>query len=1146
MISAQIRKSFLDFFREKQHTIVPSSSLLPDSPNLLFTNAGMNQFVPIFLGQQKPVWNPPRVADTQKCIRAGGKHNDLEDVGLDTYHHTFFEMLGNWSFGDYFKKEAIEWAWELVVDRWGLPPQRLYATVYQPGPGEPSEFDQEAYDHWAGLFREADLDPKIHIVNGNKMDNFWMMGDTGPCGPCSELHVDLTEDGDTRGSLVNKDDPRCIEIWNLVFIQFNANPDGSFTPLPQRHVDTGMGFERATAIIHGTKNFKDFSGIISNYETDIFRPIFDELEKLSGKKYSSTLPGSKDLGAQATAPALSGDSPENGRSSAGSPTTARESRALPEQIQIDIAFRVIADHIRTLSFAIADGIIPSNEGRGYVLRRILRRAVRYGRTLGFHEPFFFKLVDVVAKTMGDVFPEVRENESRIKETIRREEEGFNRTLDRGIELFEREVLRLGSARDLRATLGDSPSAPGANYAKRRLPHFERPWGKYMVTFTTRERLPLSETERDLVLECLLFPHKRGHYQLYAACVMPDHVHMLFEPQIKGEDSERKPIFYTLTELLQNVKSVSAHKIDSARGTTGPVWEKESFDYLIRSERDLEEKFLYITRNPWDAGLAGPTENYEWLWTPDEETSGESPDVARESRALPGSFAFKLYDTYGFPLDLTELMARERGLTVDITRFEKLMDEQRTRARKAQKKESITIEGETLAASPTQFLGYDFLETEAVVETVLPGKQSNEVNIVLDRTTCYAEMGGQVGDRGLLHVPGHDRTEVGHLRIADTQKRGDVVVHRAAVTDGRAPEPGEAVRVAVDVDRRKAIQRHHTVTHLLHWALHELISRDATQKGSYVGPDKLTFDFSSAALTKQQVRDVEKLVNAKIEENAPVSWTEIPYADAKKRSDIQQFFGEKYGDTVRVVQVGGEPEALNGYSMELCGGTHVRSTGEIEWFHVVREEAIAAGIRRIEAIAGSAVREWAEQEAKKQQDKFEMLSRKKSGLAELPPFDRNGETAKLLQQIEQRSSHLENVEAQVRDWEKQQAKTAEAGLQSRAADIANDLAAKASGNSSCVTEVPNADGKLLGAVADALKTKFTGPIFLAGAINGRVSLVAAVPKEMTSKFQANKIIQETAAIVGGKGGGRPESAQGGGADPSKISEALKRAKEILSV
>ncbi|MGB9157675.1 MAG: alanine--tRNA ligase, partial [Chthoniobacterales bacterium] len=410
MTGAEIRQSFLDFFREKQHAVVPSSSLLPDAPNLLFTNAGMNQFVPIFLAQQKPIWKPPRVVDTQKCVRAGGKHNDLEDVGLDTYHHTFFEMLGNWSFGDYFKREAIEWAWELVVERWKFPAQRIYATVYKPGPGEPAEFDQEAYDHWERLFRDADLDPAIHIVNGNKNDNFWMMGDTGPCGPCSELHVDLTPDGDTRGSLVNAGDPRCIEIWNLVFIQFNANADGTFSPLPQRHVDTGMGFERVTAIIQGTKNLTDFSGTISNYETDIFRQIFDEIEKLSGKKYTSTLPDSSNI--------------ENAES----------------DIQTDIAFRVIADHIRTLSFAIADGIIPSNESRGNVLRRILRRAVRYGRSLGFHEPFFFKLVDIVAKTMGDVFPEVRAKQEAIEQTIQREEEAFNRTLDRGLDLLDKATV----------------------------------------------------------------------------------------------------------------------------------------------------------------------------------------------------------------------------------------------------------------------------------------------------------------------------------------------------------------------------------------------------------------------------------------------------------------------------------------------------------------------------------------------------------------------------------------------------------------------------------------------------------------------------------------------------------------------------------
>jgi alanyl-tRNA synthetase len=987
MTSAQIRQSFLDFFREKHHSIVPSSSLLPDAPNLLFTNAGMNQFVPIFLGQQKPSWKPPRVADTQKCIRAGGKHNDLEDVGLDTYHHTFFEMLGNWSFGDYFKKEAIEWAWELLVECWKFPSQRLYATVYKPGPNEPSEFDWEAHDHWARLFQEADLDPAVHVLNGGKADNFWMMGDTGPCGPCSEVHVDLTPDGDTRGALVNKENPRCIEIWNLVFIQFNANPDGSFTPLPQRHVDTGMGFERVTAIIQDTKNLADFSGKISNYETDIFRPIFDELEKLSGKKYTSTLPDHS------------------------------QPSALNSQQATDVAFRVIADHIRALSFAIADGIIPSNEGRGYVLRRILRRAVRYGRSLGFHEPFFFKLVDVLAKTMGDVFPELRAKQNTIRDTIRREEESFNKTLDTGIQEFLNWIIRSVQRLSITSGLGEK-----------------------------------------MILE--LEPYGFGTH--------------------KGS---------------------------------------------VTNVHNLDKKLPKVKLNVADA-----------IGSDYDNVLGSRPRIS-------GEHAFKLYDTYGFPLDLTELMARERGLTVDVAGFEKLMEQQRERARKAQKKEKIAVEGE-IAATPTKFLGYDFLETEAVVETVFPGQKTEELAVVLDQTPFYAEMGGQVGDRGLLHVPGHDRTEVGQLRITDTQKRGDVFVHRAKLVEGRAPEPGEAVRVAVDVDRRKLIQGHHTVTHLLHWALHEVVSRDATQKGSYVGPDKLTFDFSSVALTPQQKRDVEKLVNEKIRENAPVSWTEIPYAEAKKRKEIQQFFGEKYGNTVRVLQIGGESRKLNGYSMELCGGTHVRSTREIGPFRIVKEEAIAAGIRRIEAVAGAATRAWAEQEASRQHAKFETLARKKAGIATLPAFEKGAETVEILKQIDARAAHLEKADVDVRQWEKKTAKAAEAELQSRAAVIANQLAASHAGEYFCVAEVPGADSKLLQAVVDALKPNFKGPIFLAGAKDGKVALIASVANELTSKFQANKLIQQIAPMVGGKGGGRPESARGAGNDVSKVSRALDEARKVL--
>jgi alanyl-tRNA synthetase len=590
------------------------------------------------------------------------------------------------------------------------------------------------------------------------------------------------------------------------------------------------------------------------------------------------------------------------------------------------------------------------------LRRILRRAVRYGRSLGFHEPFFFKLVDVVAKTMGDVFPEVCAKQKQIEETIRREEQSFNKTLDKGLELFEREV-------------------------------------------------------------------------------------------------------------------------------------------------------------------------------------------AGEKTKISGSFAFRLYDEQGFPLDLTELMARERGLTVDVPGFEQLMEQQRERARKAQKKETIAVEGE-LSATPTTFLGYEFVETEAVVENVLPGKKPEELNIVLNQTPFYAESGGQIGDRGLFHVPGHDRTEVGQLRVIDTQKRDNIFVHRATVVQGRAPEPGEAVRVAIDSDRRHLIQGHHTVTHLLHWALHQVVSKDATQKGSYVGPDKLTFDFSSAPLTPQQKRDVEKLVNDKINENAPVSWTEIPYAEARKRKEIQQFFGEKYGDLVRVVQIGGDPEKLDGYSMELCGGTHVRSTSEIGAFRIVREEAIAAGTRRIEAVSGNAAGIWAAEEAARQEEQFAILLRKKPDVAPLPAFTDTIQTNKMLAQIDARAAHLEKLEAEVRDWEKKTAKQADAEMQKLAAQIANDLVLSKTGQKICVAKVPNADAKLLQAVVDAAKNKFSGPILLAGESEGRVALIASVPKELTSKIQANKLIQQIAPIVSGKGGGRPESAQGAGGDVAKIGDALMEAHNLL--
>ena len=878
---------------------------MPDSPNLLFTNAGMNQFVPIFLAQHEADvsrWAgavpgaDTRAADTQKCIRAGGKHNDLDDVGLDTYHHTFFEMLGNWSFGDYFKAEAIGWAWELIVERWKFPPQRLYATIYDPdqAAGDPSERDEESWALWAERFRSVGLDPSVHIVNGNRKDNFWMMGETGPCGPCSELHVDLTPAGDTRGVLVNKGTAECIEIWNLVFIQFNANADGTFAPLPAKHVDTGMGFERVCSIIQGTRGFSNFSGVrISNYETDVFRPIFDELERMSGKEYTSTLP----------------DSP---------------SAAQHPQFAKDIAFRVIADHIRTLSFAVADGIQPGNTDRNYVLRRILRRAVRYGRTLGFHEPFFYKLVDVLARTMGDVFPEIRKKQRHVEEVLRREEEAFNRTLDKGIALFESEV--------------------------------------------------------------------ESHAQV-----------------------------------------------------------------------------------------------------------------------ISGAFAFRLYDEQGFPLDLTELMARERGLGVDAEEFERLMEAQRARARASQKKQVIEL-SEVETKVPTRFAGYDSHSLRARVVEVVSLKERTAV--VLDQTPCYAEMGGQVGDAGEIELGG--RLWV----VESTQKTGHTWLHFLDSAD--APEPGAEVAISVDAVRRAAIQRHHSVTHLLHWALHEVVSHEATQKGSFVGPEKLTFDFNSGALTTRQVRDIERLVNERIVENAPIAWQELAYADVRGRPDIMQFFGDKYGEQVRVVQIGGSPGLLDGYSMELCAGTHARATGELGLFRILGEAAIAAGVRRIEAVAGLEASAHAVHDGERLMEIAALL---------------NSPVGEIEKKIDGLLAHHRELEKSLKAARAREAT-------SRAKEVLGGVVDVA-GVPLLTADLGAVGGDEVQAVADALKGVFDGVCVLAGSGGGAVSLVATVSPGRTTRAQAGKIIQAIAPLVGGKGGGKPDAARGGGKDTTKIGEALAKVREVIA-
>jgi len=602
--------------------------------------------------------------------------------------------------------------------------------------------------------------------------------------------------------------------------------------------------------------------------------------------------------------------------------------------------------------------------------------------------------------------------------------------------------------------------------------------------------------------------------------MPDHVHLLCEPQIKEQDPEGKSVFWSLTEILHSIKSFTAHQINQAESASGSVWEKESFDRIMRSDADLEEKFHYICRNPWDAGVVDPTQSYPWLWTPEapRRHAEESTRDACAPQRISGDFAFQLYDTYGFPLDLTELMARERGLTVDVEGFHKLMEEQRERARKAQKKQVIEL-SQIETEAPTQFVGYDKLETPAKVLEVVQVK--DQTAVILDTSACYAEMGGQVGDTGELEHGSQ------LWRIVNTQKSGDTWLHLLDGSRGPehadldAPTVGTEVILTVDAPRRAAIQRHHTVTHLLHWALHEVVSRDASQKGSFVGPDKLTFDFNGAPLTPQQVADVEKLVNERILDNAPVSWTEVKYNHLKDRSDIMQFFGEKYGEWVRVVQIGGAPTGLDGYSMELCGGTHCRAVGEIGLFRIVAENAIAAGVRRIEAVAGL--------EAWRRASEEVALLKTVAGKVNAP--------------ITELDKRIDNLLAQHKELEKQ----LRALSQQQAAGQAKNLVAKAqtiNGTPAIIENLGAADGDTLQSLANELKGLFHGVVVLAGVAHGAVALVASVSPEFTSKAQAGKLIQAIAPMVGGKGGGKADNARGGGKDVGKVEEALARARSLL--
>ena len=885
----EIRQSFLDFFLNKKHEIVTSAPLLPESPNLLFTNAGMNQFVPFFLGDQQAPF--PRASDTQKCIRAGGKHNDLEDVGFDTYHHTFFEMLGNWSFGDYFKKEAIEWSWELLTEVWKFPPERLYATVYKPGEGEPANFDQEAHDIWTRIFEKAGLDPKIHLVNGDKKDNFWMMGETGPCGPCSELHIDLTPEGNSQGSLVNADSHLCIEIWNLVFIQFNADREGNFTPLAAQHVDTGMGFERVAAVIQSTNGFTDFSRPTSNYDTDVFSPIFEKVQELSGKSYQSTLPP--------------------------------DGKTTNDQEEIDIAFRVIGDHLRALCFSIADGILPGNGDRNYVLRRILRRGIRYGRTLGFEKPFFHLLAPTLIQQMGDFFPELKKRKELIIKTLLSEENSFNKTLDRGIDLFTREVS------------------------------------------------------------------------------------------------------------------------------------------------DLK--------------------------------TGEQ---------LSGSFAFKLYDTYGFPLDLTELMARESGLSVDVSAFEKEMEQQRQRARQAHKSVDILVSEESDGKDATEFAGYSMENLSNFSTKCIDIIEKDEITyLVFEKSPFYAEMGGQVGDSGNVFICDQTIPVVNVLK--DSSGR---FLHNLKSKPDQAEFLGQDAILNVNIERRKAIQRHHTATHVLHWSLRTVLGKHIRQAGSLVEPDRLRFDFSHfEGIKPEQIEEIEYISNKKILRNDGLEAYEVPFSE--KPEEVIAFFDEKYGDSVRVVNLGG-------WSQELCGGTHVSSAGEIGSIRITSESAISAGTRRIEAVAGLSAYQWSDHRISLIQQLTRQLACKPDELAD---------------RISQVQTKNKELDKKLRAFEQK----GQSGLADKLIDQAQ-IIENLRFIKGVVPDINPNDLRSLAAQVN--KRAAPSVVLLASESNGKCGMVCICsPEAIEAGHQAGKYLGELAQKLDGKGGGKPDFAMGG----APVGKGVKQALQSLS-
>jgi alanyl-tRNA synthetase len=870
--SKEIRKAFLGFFKEKEHQIVPSAPMVvKGDPTLMFTNAGMNQFKDQFLGNEPVKW--PRVADTQKCLRVSGKHNDLEEVGLDTYHHTMFEMLGNWSFGDYFKKEAIDWAMEFLVERMGLPADRLYATVFEGSSEDNLERDDESAGFW-----ELHL-PKERILNGTKKDNFWEMGDTGPCGPCSEIHIDLRSEEERAQKpgreLVNKDHPLVIEIWNLVFIQFNRKADGTLQELPAKHVDTGMGFERLCMALQG---------VTSNYDTDIFQHIIAEIEKLSHIKYGT---GEK----------------------------------------TDIAMRVVADHLRAVAFAIADGQLPSNNKAGYVIRRILRRAVRYGYTfLNFREPFIFKLVEVLKQTMGDSFPELAAQQNLIEKVTKEEEESFLRTLSTGIKLLDE-----------------------------------------MISKTKKEN----------------------------------------RPQISGKD------------------------------------------------------------------------------------------------------AFVLYDTYGFPLDLTALVARENGLSIDEAGFTKAMEEQKNRSRNAAQLETgdwIEIR----KIDQTEFLGYDTTEADVRIARYrkVSQKKKTYYQLVFDQTPFYGESGGQVGDSGYIELDGVKTP------VFDTQKENNLIVH---LTEKLPENPEETFRAVVDREKRRETANNHTATHLLHAALREVLGTHVEQKGSLVNSDHLRFDFSHfQKMTDQEIEQVEALVNEKIRANTPREENRAMPMQKAKELGAMMLFGEKYGESVRVIKFG--------ESVELCGGTHVEATGQIGLFKIVSESAIAAGVRRIEAITGKRAEKYVN-------DQINTLKNIRETVK-----GSNDILASVMNLLKENSELSKKIEA----FGRERLKILKTNLKSKvlAENGVNIIADQ--------VDVDNAG--MLKDLAFQLKNEIDNLFLVLGAdIDGKPNLAVMISENLVADkgLNAGQIVREAGREIKGGGGGQSFFATAGGKDVSGIQAAIEKALSFIN-